>query len=101
MVKPARVADAAFALECTLHQAVPIGEEHMMLLIGHVRRVHARTDVLLPDRKTVDGAKLAPVSRLGGNTYARLGEVYDIPRPVWKKEIEAVTAAIAQKQSQL
>jgi flavin reductase (DIM6/NTAB) family NADH-FMN oxidoreductase RutF len=100
-VKPVRVADAAFALECTLHHALPIGEEHMMLLVGHVRCVHARTDVLDSDGKTVDAAKLAPVTRLGGNTYARLGAVFDVPRPVWKKEGEAVAAAIAQKKSQL
>lgn len=73
----------------------------MMLLVGHVQRIHTRTDVLLPDGKTVDGVKLAPVSRLGGNTYAQIGKVYDIPRPVWKKESEAVTAAIAQQKEQV
>ena len=30
---------------------------------------------------TVDFAKYKPVSRLGGDTYARITETYDLPRP--------------------
>lgn len=100
-VKPERIADSAFALECTLQHAVPIGdgEYTMMLLVGQIQRVHVRADVLAPGGKTIDSVKHAPVTRLGskaGNIYARLGEVYNIPNPAWNEENQA---AITQKKS--
>jgi flavin reductase (DIM6/NTAB) family NADH-FMN oxidoreductase RutF len=101
VVKPSRVADSAFSLECTLHHMVPIG--YYTLLVGHVRRIHARSDVLMPDGSTVDASKVKPVTRLAsrtGNTYARMGEVFDIPGPVWNEVKDDVTTTIAQRKSQ-
>jgi flavin reductase (DIM6/NTAB) family NADH-FMN oxidoreductase RutF len=78
---------------------MPIGENHMMLLIGHVRRVHVRRDVLAEGEKLVDVTKLMAVSRLGGSTYSLTGTRFDIARPAWKNEADAVNASIEQKKS--
>jgi flavin reductase (DIM6/NTAB) family NADH-FMN oxidoreductase RutF len=98
-VKPARIAESAFSLECTLHHSVPIGENHMVLFVGHVRRIHARNAVLAEDGKTVDWSKLMPVNRLGGNNYASLGNVYEIPRPAWKEKGEEITEKINKTEN--
>ena len=39
----------------------------------------------------IDFDKYAPVSRLGGDTYARITETYDLPRPgkEWQERREA------------
>ena len=32
---------------------------------------------------------LRPISRLGGITYGRLTEAFEIPRPDWEKDVQA------------
>lgn len=60
------------------------GEVTSTIIIGEVVLVHvleavtARTGT---GKIIVDFAKYAPVSRLGGDTYARITETYDLPRP--------------------
>lgn len=45
---------------------------------------------------TVDLAKYRPVSRLGGDAYARITEVYDLPRPdrLWQSQGPTAGAAL-------
>lgn len=62
-----------------------IGNTHVL---GLIKRVHIRNAVLKEDGLSVDPHKLRPINRLGGNTYARLGETFDIARPAWE-ELEA------------
>jgi flavin reductase (DIM6/NTAB) family NADH-FMN oxidoreductase RutF len=54
------------------------------VILGLIRKVHVRESVLSEDKKTVDPSKLHCVSRLGGTTYARLLEGFDVPRVTWK-----------------
>ena len=54
------------------------------LVFGLIKRIHVRNSVLAEDGQTVDAAKLRPVARLGGTTYVRLGEGFDLDRPSWK-----------------
>lgn len=84
-VRPARVADAAVALECRLEMVLSIGGanvvfgriQHASIAAEVLRRpIDAITD-LLPgdfDPKTFD-----PLIRLGGIEYASLGEVMEAP----------------------
>lgn len=74
-----------------------------MLVLGLIKLVHVRNDVLIKDdpppapgtqdrsskHLTVDAAKLRPISRMGGITYGRVGEGFQLPRPVWEKEKDA------------
>lgn len=45
--------------------------------------MHVRRSVMHEDGGTVDPGKLRPVSRLGGVTYGRLAEGFDVPRVSW------------------
>jgi len=86
-VKPPRVKESAFSMECNLFHSLPIGST--TLILGRITHIHVRNDVL-NERGLVDPAKLRPIARLGDITFARLGDLYRIPRPVWEKEREAV-----------
>ena len=66
------------------------------LVLGHIKSVHVRNAVLSDDG-TVDPAKLRAVSRLGGSTYARVGEGFDLSRPSWKKTQDAYETLVNKK----
>ena len=56
----------------------------MTLVLGLIKRLHIREDVLSEDGMTVDPSKLRPIARLGGISYSRLLEGFDIPILSWK-----------------
>lgn len=53
-------------------------------MLGYIKRVHVREDVLTEDGTAVDPSKLRPIARLGGMSYTRLLEAFDISRVLWK-----------------
>ncbi|EGN99790.1 hypothetical protein SERLA73DRAFT_180005 [Serpula lacrymans var. lacrymans S7.3] len=95
-VNPPWVRESAVGLECELFHTYDIcppssDEITHTLVLGLIKRAHVRSSVMKDDG-TVDPLKLRAVSRLGGNTYARIGEGFEVPRPSWKvmrHEIEA------------
>ncbi|KAF7376216.1 Flavoprotein oxygenase [Mycena sanguinolenta] len=89
-VKPACVLESAVSLECQLYflkDLSPPDSELVTttLVLGLIKKAHVHESVLDADGATVDPAKLRAISRLGGLTYARMLEGFDIPRPSWKK----------------
>jgi flavin reductase (DIM6/NTAB) family NADH-FMN oxidoreductase RutF len=89
-VRPPRVKEAAVAFECKLAHRHEMrnakGEVSATLVLGEVQMVHvARAACELegagPGKPTVNFARLAPLSRLGGNTYGRTSSTFDLPRP--------------------
>jgi flavin reductase (DIM6/NTAB) family NADH-FMN oxidoreductase RutF len=75
------VAECPAVLECRLFQEVPLGEA-ATLLIGEVLAVRLDPVLrLLEGTHMVDPELLRPVSRLGGDLYARMGELVHLPRP--------------------
>ncbi len=108
-VRPPRVAECAVQMECVLEGSHPVvnaaGLETANILIGRVVALHVLEGVLgptaVPGRDVVDPAALAPVSRLGGDTYARITQVYDLPRPgkEWQeRRAGAVAVAVGVAQ---
>ncbi|KAG8956289.1 hypothetical protein FRC04_004369 [Tulasnella sp. 424] len=100
LVEPPRVKESAFSLECELYQSIELKHPDKppggILVLGLVKLIHVRNDVLnhpgdhpnatagsAPRDWTVDPAKLRAVSRMGGITYGRIGEGFEVPRPVW------------------
>jgi flavin reductase (DIM6/NTAB) family NADH-FMN oxidoreductase RutF len=82
-VKVPRLSESRIHFECRLHQIVTLGEPAASdLIIGQVVHVHV-DDELYFDGK-IDIAKLQPVSRVAGLTYATIGELFDRPRPVYE-----------------
>lgn len=76
-----RVAQARAHLECRLAREVPVGDA--TLVIGEVLHVHV--DPLVWRDGRVDPALLDPVGRLAGTGYARLGEIFTLPRHRWDR----------------
>lgn len=76
-VAPPRVAGAPIALECRAAGEHAIGDCHMVF--GEVLLIALDTAVLSEDGKP-DPRRVAPVTRLGRNQWARLGEVFALDR---------------------
>ncbi|EPT00533.1 hypothetical protein FOMPIDRAFT_1036692 [Fomitopsis schrenkii] len=97
-VKPARVKESAFSMECELFQVIDItdpvsGAQTTTLILGLVKYIHVRKDVL-NERGNVDPGKLKPVSRLGDISYARVGDGFRLARPGWANEQENIRKAV-------
>lgn len=60
------------------------GEPTTTVVLGLIQKIHVRKFVLNDDGMTIDPAKLRPIGRLGGSTYARVLEGFDLPRISWK-----------------
>jgi len=77
------IAEANIRMECRLEHAIPLGGTKESpatdLLIGRVLCFHI-TDSLY-NNGHIDPERLKPVSRLAGNSYAKLGEIFAIERP--------------------
>jgi flavin reductase (DIM6/NTAB) family NADH-FMN oxidoreductase RutF len=82
LVRPPRVAEAPVNLECKLLQIVPIGTGPgaANLVIGEVLMFHI-DDALLDDRGQVDPRKLRTIARLGGDSYCRSTDLFEMRRP--------------------
>jgi len=72
-VKPPRLADTKIQFECRLEQIPQFGDAPNHLVIGRVVAMHAQHG-LAKDCK-IDPAAFAPIARIGGRNYVRLGEV--------------------------
>ncbi|CAK7243538.1 MAG: hypothetical protein STHCBS139747_005063 [Sporothrix thermara] len=86
-VKPARVKEAVFAVECKLMElrefdsrAKP-GKKSGTLVILEGVNFWAREDAINEEKNIIDPEVLRPVSRLGGITYGRTLEGFEILRP--------------------
>lgn len=75
-VRPPRVAASPAALECVLHSTTRLGNS--TVVFGRVVYGAVRGDVL--DGNHPDVVKLDPISRLGRDEWATLGEVREISR---------------------
>jgi flavin reductase (DIM6/NTAB) family NADH-FMN oxidoreductase RutF len=81
LVKPPRVKESHIHMECRLLQVVYISPQPLggSLVIGEVLRFHI-DDPLFQDYK-IDPDKLRPIGRMGGPTYTRTTDRFDMERP--------------------
>ena len=81
LVKPARVAESRVNMECRLVEIVDVSTKPLggSLVIGEVLRFHVR-DELFEDFK-IDPDKLQAIGRMGGPTYTRTRDRFDLERP--------------------
>ena len=75
--RPARVAEALAALECTVESVTPVGTRNQMV-IGRVVRYHVNEAVWRDGR--VDPSRYRPVGRLAGQ-YCEQGRRFKVHRP--------------------
>ncbi|HVT99160.1 MAG TPA: flavin reductase family protein [Acidobacteriaceae bacterium] len=81
LVKPPRVAESHIHMECRLRQVLHISDRPGggSLILGDVLRFHI--DQAIVDNYKVDPQKLRAIGRMGGPTYVRTGDRFDMPRP--------------------
>lgn len=81
-VKPPRVAAAAAAFECELHQATQFGSGPggANLVVGRIVWMHV-ADALFDEQGTFRGSQLCTIGRLGGTDYVRTSDRFELQRP--------------------
>ena len=85
LVKAPRVAESKAQMECRLHQIVRVSEKPSggILVLGEVLRFHL-SESLFNDPKggyKIDPDKLLAVGRMGGPTYTRTRDRFEMQRP--------------------
>jgi flavin reductase (DIM6/NTAB) family NADH-FMN oxidoreductase RutF len=81
LVKPPRVAESRIQMECRLLQTVEICDQPLgaTIVIGRILRFHV-DDALFDDFR-IDPDKLQAIGRMGGPTYSRTTDRFDLSRP--------------------
>jgi flavin reductase (DIM6/NTAB) family NADH-FMN oxidoreductase RutF len=81
LVRPPRVGESHAQMECRLRQLLPIGEAPGggTVIFGDVLRFHVDEGVI--DGHKVDPEKLRAIGRMGGPTYVRTHDRFDMARP--------------------
>jgi len=72
------VKEAKVRMECILEQAIELGG-NTDLIIGRIVRFHIEEAIY--EQGKIDPITLAAVSRLAGNDYAKVGDIFTIKRP--------------------
>ncbi|WML26167.1 flavin reductase family protein [Neobacillus sp. OS1-33] len=76
------VKEAKVRMECTLEHTLELGDQDKPgcdFIIGKVVQFHIESDIY--EKGRIDPGGLAAVSRLAGNNYAKIGEIFEIERP--------------------
>ena len=75
-VRPPRVAESPFALECVVHDIQEVGNG--VLILGEVKLIAVSEEVFEDDRVVTVRADL--IARLGGSEWSQLGAIHELPR---------------------
>jgi len=81
LIKPPRVGEAHVQMECRLFLWIEIGDAPLSgnVVLGEVLRIHV--DDAYFDNYKIDPDKLLPIGRMGGNTYTRTTDRFEMIRP--------------------
>ena len=81
LVNPPRVKESHINMECQLLQIVTVSSKPLggSVVLGEVLRFHIDND--LCENYKVDPDKLKPIARMGGATYTRTTDRFDLVRP--------------------
>lgn len=80
-IRPPRVADAPASFECVLHTALSLGTGPggANLVVGRIVAIHV-SDEVLDETGRADPARLDTIGRMGGISYTRTTERFDLER---------------------
>ena len=90
-VAPPRVRDAPVAIECVLHDTLPLGD--CTVVLGRVVHMAIAEQAIRDGRPAAE--LLRPLARLGGRQWTTLGEVLEIDRPRWQERTPSERDATA------
>jgi flavin reductase (DIM6/NTAB) family NADH-FMN oxidoreductase RutF len=81
LVRPSRVAESKVQMECRLHQAIHLSDKPGggVLVVGEVLRFHVLESLL--DGYKIDADKLNAIGRMGGPSYVRTHDRFNMERP--------------------
>ncbi len=81
LVKPVRVGESKIQMECKLVQIIHVSDRPMggELILGEVLRFHIDESIMEDLR--IDPDRLRPIGRMGGPTYVRCSDRFDMKRP--------------------
>jgi flavin reductase (DIM6/NTAB) family NADH-FMN oxidoreductase RutF len=81
VVRPPRVAESPVQMECSLREIITISDQPggASIVIGNVLRFHVHEDLF--DNFRIDPEKLGAIGRMGGPTYCRTRDRFDLERP--------------------
>ncbi|KAF2749399.1 flavo protein-like protein oxygenase [Sporormia fimetaria CBS 119925] len=94
VVKPKRVKEAVFSVEAKLVESreweskINPGKKTGVLAIVEGVKFWVREDALDESGATIDPAVLKPIGRMGGITYNRVTEGFELPRPEYTEVIK-------------
>ena len=78
-VAPPRIGEAPVAMECRLERIVEIGRASTAIIVGEILLWHVRDELVVEGR--LDLGRLDAIGRMGGPTYARTRDRFDMQRP--------------------
>ena len=81
-VKPPRVKESKISMECAVTHIVPINDSEPgggCVVIGRIIRFHIADELF--DHFRIDPARLQAIGRMGGPTYTRTQDRFDLIRP--------------------
>lgn len=76
-----RIKAAPIAMACRYHDIHLVGEGPQAVIYLTVKHIYVHDALLTETPFTIDSATLDPISRLGGENFATLGEITTIKRP--------------------
>lgn len=81
LVRPPRVGESRISMECTLRQIIPVSSKPLgaSIVLGEILRFHVQDSLF--DNFKIDPDQLHAVGRMGGPTYARTLDRFDLERP--------------------
>ena len=74
-----RIAEAPVAMECRLDRIVEVGRGGTAVIIGEILLWHVHDELVVEGR--LDLGRLDAIGRMGGPTYARTRDRFDLVRP--------------------
>ena len=82
VVRPPRVGESRISMECKLVQVVHVSRKPLggSLVLGEVLRFHIAPELF--DNFRIDPDRLNAIGRMGGPSYARTRDRFDMQRPV-------------------
>ncbi|HTV82370.1 MAG TPA: flavin reductase family protein [Acidobacteriaceae bacterium] len=82
LVKPPRVAESRVQMECRLRQVIAVSDKPGggNLVLGDVLRFHV-LETVLRDGYKIDPDELRAIGRMGGPTYVRTRDRFEMQRP--------------------
>lgn len=77
-----RIAESYISFECELQRIVHVGSDNSGsdVVFGTIIGVHIRKEVYIDNHK-IDISQYKPISRLAGNAYGRVNEIFELIRP--------------------